>query len=98
MEYLANPFNHSVNSYYNDGICYVLNYVSLNLFYYILWASGNKLLEEIQQEEEDILKDNDDITDVPDIIFENIFDDAAVDEKTKKDLISLLDINSLERN
>jgi len=96
MEYLANPFNHSVNTPHSDGISRVLNMVSLNLFYYILFAISIKL-EDIRKEE-DVLEGSDYIKEVPDMVFENVFDDETVDVKEKKDLISLLDINSLERN
>jgi len=122
MEYLANPFNHSVRSFSNDGICGILNLVSLNLFYYIIYVIGSKL-EEIQKQEqeqeqkqvqeqeqeseqekeieqEDILDGDDikDISEIPDMVFDNVFDDETVDVKVKKNLTSLLDINSLERH
>jgi hypothetical protein len=96
MEYLANPFNHSINSLSNDGICGVLNMASLNLFYYIIFLIGSKLVE--IQILEDVLEGNDDIKEISDMVFDNVFEDETVDKQVKKDLISLLDINSLERH
>ena len=96
MEFLANPFNHSVNAPPSDGISRILNMVSLNLFYYILFAISVKL-DEIRQVE-DVLEGIDDIKEIPDMVFENVFDDETVDSQVKKDLIALLDTNSLDRH
>jgi hypothetical protein len=95
MEYLANPFNHSINSYSNDGICGVFNSASLYLFYYIIFLISMKL-EDIQIQE-DVLEGNCDIREISNMVFDNVFEDETVDEQVKKDLTSLLDINSLER-
>jgi len=96
MEYLANPFNHSINSPPNDGICGIFNILSLNLFYYIVALFVCKL-DEIQREES-VLEGESNIKDIPDTVFDNIFDDALVDNQIKQDLIALLDTNSLERH
>ena len=95
MEYLANPFNHSINSYSNDGICGVFNSASLYLFYYIIFLISMKL-EDIQIQE-DVLEGNSDINVISDMVFDNVFEDETIDKQVKKDLTSLLDINSLER-
>ena len=96
MEYLANPFNHSINPPHNDGICCIFNILSLNLFYYIV-ASFVCKLDEIQREES-VLEGECDVKNIPDSVFDNVFDDNQVDKKVKQKLSSLLDINSLERH
>ncbi len=96
MEYLANPFNLSVNPFSNEGICGILNIASINLFYYILSTCICKLSE--IDEQETCIEDDTNIDEIPDIVYDNVFNDESVDNKTKKDLISLLDINSLERS
>ena len=93
MEYLANPFNHSINPHSNDGICGLLNMASLYLFYYILCEMGSKL-EDIQRIHSRIHEIN---FAIPDIVFDNVFDDVSIDDKIKINLTSLLELNSLER-
>jgi hypothetical protein len=96
MDYLANPFNYSVNSYSNEGLCGILNMISLILFHTIIIRIIAKL-EDIHLEE-DIIKYNKNIEEVPDNVFANVFINKYIDKNIKQDLISLLDINSLERN
>lgn len=105
MEYLANPFNHSVRSFSNDGICGILNFASLNLFYYIIYVIGSKLkeIQTLEEEQEDVsdipdILDIPDIPDIPDMFFKNVFNDETVDVKIKQDLTSLLERNSLDRH
>jgi hypothetical protein len=53
-------------------------------------------LEDIQIQE-NVLEGNCDIREISDMVFDNVFEDETVDEQVKKDVTSLLDINSLER-
>ena len=105
IEYLANPFNLSINSLHNDDICDILNLASANIFYYIIFKIINKLKEIREQEQdkerEDVLEGNDTIkcvSEIPVMVFNNVFDDETVDDKVKKDLTSLLELNSLDRH
>ena len=100
MDYLADPFNQSINPPFNYSINTVFNILSVNLFYYIV-ASFVYKLNEIQEQEmhlegecdSNIISQN-----IPDIVYDNVFDDMNVDNKVKQDLVSLLNINSLERH
>ena len=83
MDYLANPFNLSINSLSNDGICGIFNIASINLFYYILVSCVNKL-SDIQQEESCLESENDIIA-IPDVIFDNIFCDDNVHNNKHND-------------
>ena len=96
MEYLANPFNHSINHQSNNGICGIFNILSLSLFYYIIVSLVCEL-DEIQRKES-VLEGECEVNDIPDSIFDNVFDDTLVDNQIKLDLIDLLDTNSLERH
>lgn len=106
MEYLANPFNHSINAFPNVDILWALNIVSLNLFYKSIFDIVSKL-EEIQHQE-NIIKgdtlenDNDNdinyISEIPDIVFDNVFDDVSIDNQVKINLTFLLELNSLDRH
>ena len=104
MEYLANPFNLSINHFSNEGIFCILNVLNIELFYYIFSAFMRKL-ENIEINEEKkrqnrnlaMIKGEFNISEIPDIVYNNVFDDETIDEKIKKNLLSLLDINSLDR-
>lgn len=95
MEYLANPFNYLINQPSNYGIYALLNITYIYLFYYILFAICKKL-EEIPYYE--TLPDcNFEIKNIPDKVFDNVFNDISIDDKVKIHLSSLLETNSLDR-
>jgi hypothetical protein len=94
MEYLANPFNLSVNPAPNDGVAGIFNLVSIYLFYSILFNICN-YLEDVEFKYACKSDDNIEITSE---LFDNIFDDETVDETTKMELAYLLDRNSLDRH
>jgi hypothetical protein len=100
MEYLANPFNQSINQPPDDNINTVFNILSLTLFYYIV-ASFVYNLYEIREQESSLEGEYDSkiISQyIPDIVYDNVFNDETVDNKIKHDLVSLLNINSLDRH
>ncbi len=100
MEYLANPFNQSINQPPDDNINTVFNILSLTLFYYIVASFVYKLYE-IREQESSLEGEYDSkiISQyIPDIVYDNVFNDETVDNKIKQDLVSLLNINSLDRH
>lgn len=95
MEYLADPFNYSINQVSNNGICYLFNIISTTLLYYIMYITHREL--KAIYYESNFRKSGCDIEKIPYVIFDNVFDNVMINDTIKKDLISLLDINSLDR-
>lgn len=100
MDYLSNTFNYSINPAPNDGVAGLFNLISMFVFYYMISEVGSHLqyIEIQSRTDSDNKQAGYDTEEFDSEIFENVFEDATVDEKVKIELAHLLDINSLNRH
>jgi hypothetical protein len=110
MEYLQNPFNLKVNQASSNGVIDLLNLFSMYMWYYIVIESLKKVYYIDKYENKYYYSSKYKLDNVTDNITEHIdmydyiydledFDKISEDsENTRKNLIDLLDINSLDRH